>query len=133
MAFFSTPDDPPGEEEGALAYVMWVARDVHGCIDADPESALAQDLGIYGLDVDDFAMKLAERFGSWVADWPWDRFTDLNEGVDVRGCLMLPFMPLVLIYRAVRGMPLFPQDKELERLELGHIASVLEAGQWIDP
>ncbi|XUU60204.1 hypothetical protein ACRAQ6_11605 [Erythrobacter sp. HA6-11] len=128
MAFFSTPDDPPQEDDGALAYVLWLARDVHGCGNADPQSALDQDLGLYGLDVEDFAMKLAERFGNWVWGWPWQRFTQLDEGLS----LLFPFM---LVWQLVtwpfRGRFSYPSSNE--RLELGHIAKVLEAGEWIEP
>lgn len=133
MVLTKPPVSPPNEDEGHLAYVLWVAHEEHGCLAATPESALTQDLGITGLDVDDFALKLAERYGEWVADWPWHRYTDLNEGTDVRGCLLLPFLPLMLLYRVLRRRVLFPQDGELGRLELGHIAKVLEAGEWVDP
>ncbi|UIP05537.1 hypothetical protein LY632_07355 [Erythrobacter sp. SDW2] len=120
-------------DDGALPYVMWVAQIEHGCTDAAPESAIAQDLGIYGLDIDDFAMKLAERFGAWVFDWPWDRYTELNEGTDVTGCLALPFTPIIALVRMSKGLPLRREKQRIERLELRHIARVLEAGEWIDP
>ncbi|NNF93976.1 MAG: hypothetical protein HKM91_05210 [Altererythrobacter sp.] len=133
MALFSTPSEPPPESEGALAYVLWVAREWMGASNAEPSSAVMQDLGIFGDDVDDFALKLAERHGDWVANWPWDEFADLNEGTDVRGCLMLPILPLLLAYRFIRGLPLLQPKQKLRRLELAHIAKVLEAGEWSNP
>ncbi len=128
MAFFSTPDDPPPESEGALAYVLWVARDCHGIEKAQPQMALEQELDIVGDDVDYFAQKLADRYGLWIYDWPWQRFTELNEGVS-------PLFPFVLVWQLatwpLRGS--FSYPSQFERLELGHISRVIEAGEWIDP
>ena len=80
--------EPPPIGDGALAYVIWIAREDHGCRNAQPDSAIEQDLGIVGDDVVDFVERLEKRFGSWVWDWPWQRFTDLNEGLS----LLFPFM-----------------------------------------
>ena len=128
MAFFSTPDTPPTEEEGALAYVLWIAQEWHGIPEATARSTFKQELGIYGDDVDEFALKLAERYGEWVAEWPWHRFTELSEGVP----LTWPFRMLwQLASWPFRGRFSYPEPHE--RLELGHIARVLEAGEWIEP
>jgi len=128
MAFFSTPDDPPPESEGHLAYVLWIAHECHGITKATPASALKQDLGVYGDDVDYFALQIAERYGDWVADWPWTRFTELSEGVPITW----PFRILWQILSwPFRGQFFYPDPHE--RLELQHIAKVLEAGEWIEP
>ena len=120
--------EPPPLSEGALAYVLWVERDYQGCVKAGPTSAIDQDLGIVGNDVDDFALKLAERYGDWVAEWPWDRFTDLNESVS-------PLWPAALVWQLMswpfRGKFSYPSP--YERLELKHISRVLDHGEWIEP
>ncbi|KLI63665.1 hypothetical protein [Aurantiacibacter marinus] len=120
--------DPPPKSDGALAYVLWVAREWQGCTNATELSAVMQDLGIGGEDVDDFALRLAERYGDQVADWPWQRFADLNEGLS----LLFPFM---LVWQLAswpfRGRFSYPSNKQ--RLTLGHIAFVLERGEWVDP
>lgn len=128
MAFSSTPDDPPPDSEGHLAYVMWIAQEWHGIAHASPESALKQDLGIYGDDVDEFALKLAERYGEWVADWPWGKFAELSEGVPVTW----PFR----VFWQLSSWPFrgqFSYADPHERLALSHIAFVLERGEWVDP
>ena len=127
--------DAPDMAQGAQEYVLWVAREWMGARNASATSAVTQDLGIFGDDVDDFALKLAERYGDWVAEWPWQEYADLNEGVDPRGCLMLPFFPITILLRFVRGQPIISarHGERLNRLELGHIAKVLEHGEWIDP
>ncbi|MFU7528246.1 hypothetical protein [Qipengyuania sp. ASV99] len=120
--------EPPPESDGALAFVLWVVRESHGCTKAEPNSAIEQDLDIVGDDVDDFAQRLAERFGDHVADWPWQRFTDLNEGVS-------PLFPFALVWQ-LATWPLrsrFSYPSPFERLELSHIAFVLERGEWVDP
>lgn len=120
--------EPPSASEGALAYVLWVAREFQGCRKAQPGSAIEQDLDIVGDDIDDFALKLAERYGDWVAEWPWHRFSDLNEGVS-------PLFLFAVVWQLVswpfRGR--FSYPSQYERLELSHIATVLERGDWIDP
>ena len=118
----------PPIHEGALQYVLWVAHHHFGCVKANPHSAVEQDLQIVGEDVDDFARKLAERYGEWVYQWPWQRFSELNEGLPI-------FFPFSLIHQLVtwpiRGR--FSRQSTFERLELGHVATVLDAGEWIEP
>lgn len=128
MVLFSTPDPPPPECDGHLAYVMWIARESHGLTWAEPQSAFEQDLRISGDDVDYFVEKLQERYGDWVWTWPWHRFAQLNEGLSA----LLPFMLVwQLVSWPLRGR--FNYPSKFERLELAHIAKVLEAGEWIEP
>jgi len=128
MAFISTPDDPPPESAGHLAYVLWIAQDCHGIEWATPESAIDHDLDILGDDLVDFIEKLEARYGEWVWEWPWQRFAELNEGLS----LLFPLMALwQLVSWPFRGRFTYPS--RFERLELQHIAKVLEAGQWIEP
>ena len=135
MAWFEEATEPPPKQAGALEYVIWVARQWMGAPHAEPSSAVTQDLGIYGDDVDDFALKLAERYGDWIADWPWDEYADLNEGVSPLGCLMLPLFPITIALRIIRGQPIIgaKHGANLKRLELHHVAHVLERGEWVDP
>lgn len=128
MALFAKADDPPREEEGALAYVLWIAREWHGIKNARPELALGQDLHIVGDDAGDFICKLEERFGEWVWQWPWQRFVDLNEGLGLA-------FPFLLIWQLatwpLRGSFHYPENRQ--RLTLAHIAEVLERGEWFEP
>lgn len=91
-------------------------------------SALAQDIRMSGEDVRDFEDELALEFGDVIRDLPWHRFVQLNEGVS-------PLWPVFLIRQLltwpVRGQFHYPSP--YERLELGHIAAVIEKGQWFEP
>ncbi len=90
-------------------------------------SAIDQDVRISGDDVDELAETLAKEFGEQVLSWPWHRFANLNEVHLFTGfwfiwrLLTLPF----------RGRVFDPSP--YERLELGHIAKVIEAGHWLEP
>ena len=91
-------------------------------------SAIDQDIRISGGDVTDLAEALAAEFGDQVWQWPWQRFAELNEGLS----LLFPFMLVwQLLTWPVRGS--FEYSSPFERLELGHIAKVIDAGQWLDP
>ncbi|MBS3928205.1 MAG: hypothetical protein KGZ65_07215 [Sphingomonadales bacterium] len=91
-------------------------------------SAIDQDIRIYGDDVTDLAEALAAEFGDQVWQWPWQRFAELNEGLS----LLFPFMLVwQLLTWPVRGT--FEYPSQFERLELGHIAKVIDAGQWLEP
>ena len=91
-----------------------------------PNAAVHPDLDINGDEGDEFVDALCAEFGSWVAEWPWSRFVDFNEppaslGPKIWKLLRLP-NPSVA----------FPGYVE-ERLELRHIAAVIEKGQWFEP
>jgi len=91
-------------------------------------TAVDQDLNICGDDVADLAEALAKKFGEQVRQWPSQRFADLNEGVN-------PFVMFWLVWRLmtwpVQGRMFDPSP--FERLELGHIAAVVDRGKWFDP
>ena len=91
-------------------------------------SAVDQDMRISGDDVTEFAEALAQEFGDQVWQWPWQRFANLSEG------LPLTF-PIILIWQLItwpfRGA--FEYPSPYERLELGHIAAVIERGHWVEP
>lgn len=92
------------------------------------QSAIDQDLGISGDDIDDLVEALAKEFGDDVWQWPWQRFACLDEGLS-------PLFPFMLIWQLIswpfRGS--FEYSSSYERLELGHIAAVLEKGEWFEP
>lgn len=90
-------------------------------------SAIDQDIGISGDDVDELAGALAKEFGGQVLDWPWARFAELNEP----SLLMLPRFVWRLLSWPFRGR-LGDADK-YERLELGHIAASIDRGEWFEP
>ncbi|WP_247271349.1 hypothetical protein [Qipengyuania sp. S6317L1] len=129
MGFFSTRRKSPPTPLSTEDFVLWVAREDFGIRDATLDSALDQDLKIIGDDVDDFAEVLAERYGEWVADWPWERFVCLDEGV----LILAPMAAIWDFLRLPWGDTAIPRKPELERLTLAHVANVLERGEWIDP
>lgn len=93
------------------------------------EAAIDQDLAIYGHDADDLVEALCEKWGDWIAEWPWHRFVNFSEA---------PAMRSIYAFWARLGWPgadtAFPSGKlPAERLELSHIAAVIEKGQWFDP
>jgi len=92
------------------------------------QSAIDQDVSIGGDDIAELAEALAKEFGEQLWQWPWQRFAELNEGTN-------PFAILWLIWRLVtwpvRGRILDPSP--FERLELGHIAAVIDRGEWFEP
>jgi hypothetical protein len=91
-------------------------------------SAIDQDLRISGGDVLELAAAFAAEFGENVLSWPWDRFAQLDEGLP----LSFPFVLLKqLLTWPFRSS--FEYPTPYERLELGHIAVVLERGQWFEP
>lgn len=92
------------------------------------DSAVDQDLRIYGDDVTDFAEALAAEFGDQIWQWPWQRFAELNEGLSLLFPVMLVWQ---LLTWPVRGS--FEYPSRFERLELGHIAKVIDAGHWLEP
>ncbi len=91
-------------------------------------SAIDQDLQIAGEDVADLVEALASEFGEQVRQWPWQRFAMLDEGLSVWFPFMLTWQFLTW---PIRGSFSYPNS--FERLELGHIAAVIEKGQWFDP
>lgn len=91
-------------------------------------SAIDQDIGMSGGDVEDLAEAFATEFGDQVWQWPWQRFALLDEGLS----LLFPFLLIwQLLTWPVRGS--FSYPSRYERLELGHIAKVIEAGHWLEP
>ena len=91
-------------------------------------SAIDQDIGISGDDVHELAEVLALEFGDHVWGWPWERFACLSEGLP----LLFPFaLTWQLLTWPVRGTFSYPSPRE--RLELGHIANVIDAGHWLEP
>ena len=90
-------------------------------------SAVDQDMGMSGDDVTDFATRLAGEFGDIVWQWPWHRFANLSEGF---GCLFPVGLLWQLVSWPVRGR--FSYPSKLERLELGHIAAVIDNSSWFE-
>jgi hypothetical protein len=94
--------------------------------DCLPDAAVHPELAINGVEGDEFVDALCKEFGDWIADWPWARFVDFNEppassGPKIWKLLRLPNPEVA-----------FPGYVE-ERLTLGHIAAVIDNGQWFDP
>jgi hypothetical protein len=111
-----------------LDRVIEIAKHCSGTGSLDANSAVDQDMRISGEDVTWFAMELAKEFGDDIYKWPWDRFALLSEGL---GCLFVPALIWQLASWPFRGSFQYPST--YERLELGHIAAVIEKGEWFDP
>jgi hypothetical protein len=89
-------------------------------------SAIDQDLGIRGDDAEEPVAALAATFGEWLYDWPWHLFIDFNEPPAWLGPKIWKSLGLKNASTAFPGFT--------ERwLELGHVAAVIENGQWFDP
>lgn len=91
-------------------------------------SAIDQDIRISGDDVTELAEALAAEFGDQVWHWPWQRFAMLDEGLSLWFPIMLTWQLLTWPFRGT-----FEYPSSFERLELGHIAKVIDAGHWFDP
>ena len=91
-------------------------------------TAIDQDMGMAGDDVAEFVEALAGEFGGQVWTWPWERFAQLDEGLS----LLFPF---ILVWQLIswpfRGS--FEYPSPYERLQLGHIAAVIDKGEWFEP
>lgn len=93
-----------------------------------PTSAIDQDIRIAGDDVTELAEAFAAEFGEQVWQWPWQRFALLDEGLSS-----------LFIFQLIRQLATWPfrgafeYPSPYERLELGHIAKVIDAGHWLEP
>ena len=91
-------------------------------------TAVDQGLKISGGDVEDLAEALANEFGEQVWQWPWQRFGLLDEGLPVTAPFWLAWR---LLTWPIRGRVFDPSP--FERLDQGHIAAVIDRGEWFDP
>lgn len=104
----------------------------------DAQSSVSQDLNIFGIDVDDYAHILADEFGEVIWEIPWLHYTDQTSSF--RGCAVawVPFWFLGrLVWRALGQVKIIipvPEPRRFDkRLELGHIAKVIDDGEWSEP
>ena len=79
-----------------------------------------------GDDIDELVDRLAQEFGDQVFSWPWSRFANLSEPHLFTAYWIL----WRIITWPIRGRLYDPSP--FERLELGHIAKVLDAGHWLE-
>jgi hypothetical protein len=110
-----------------LERVVTQAEYMSGAKNLTAQSAIEQDMGISGDDVTEFAEWLAKEFGDNVWQWPWQRFAELSEP----SALIFPYFMWRLLTWPIRGRLFDPSS--FERLELGHIAAVIEKGEWFEP
>ncbi|HEX6218463.1 MAG TPA: hypothetical protein VFZ35_04235 [Sphingomicrobium sp.] len=102
-----------------------------------PNSAISQDAYIFGIDLDDYVQKLHEEFGPIILEIPWLNYTDQSDSY--RGCAvaMFPFILLGrLVAQPITRRPLLrrPNPKAFpDRLELAHVAKVIDQGYWEEP
>jgi hypothetical protein len=103
----------------------------------DAHSAISQDANIFGIDTYDYFGELEAEFGPIVREIPWMDWTDQTESY--YGCAVGCF-PLILLARLLawpfRKGPLIkkPDPRNFDRrLELEHIAKVIDQGFWSEP
>ena len=115
--------------DGKLDRVMEIAELCCGIEVAklSPNSALDQEMHLYGVGVWDFEAELASLFGGFVYEWPWHRFTEGSEKT-----FGWPFSNIYNRLKWGYWSGYWPSHK-FERLELGHIAAVIEKGEWFEP
>lgn len=89
-------------------------------------SAIAQDFRISGDDVAELAKALAQEFGAPILQWPWQRFAELGEPHIGTGFWLI----WRLLTWPILGRVFDP--RRFERLELGHIAAVIDRGEWFE-
>lgn len=99
-----------------------------------PDSAVCQDLLIFGIDVEDYVWLLEDEFGPSVSEIPWMTYTDQTSSF--RGCAVA-IAPLWLVYRLgrklVKGGPVIPKPNPRlhpHRLTLREVAEVIDQGGW---
>jgi hypothetical protein len=90
-------------------------------------SAIDQDIKVSGDDVTELVEVFAKEFGDYVWQWPWQRFAELSEP----SALVVPYFLWRLLTWPIRGCLFDPSP--FERLELGHIAAVIDHGEWFEP
>jgi len=115
-------------DRDTLSKIIALAKEVSGQESISADTAVHQDLTIAGGDVGDFVELIAEQYGDDVYDWPWDRFAIMTEGLSV---FFLPALIWQLVTWPFRGAFGYPDD--IERLTMGHIAKVIDAGHWMEP
>ena len=100
-------------------------------------AAVCQDAYIYGVDVDNYADDMEGEFGNVVWIIPWFIFTDQTASFRGWRTIIFPFWFVGRIaswpFYLGRIIPV-PDPKNFgPRLELEHIAKVIDAGQWSEP
>ena len=104
---------------------------------ARADSAVCQDAWIFGVDVDDFVHELDKEFGSVVWQIPWGTYTDQTASFRGWGVFAFPFWFVARVAKCiVCGGLIVPRPNPSEfprRLELRHVAAVIEKGEWFDP
>ena len=97
-------------------------------------TAMSQDAGIDGIDVDEFVCALWRQYGEIVNEIPWQRFSDQRASFRGCGCLLFPGW---LLWRLVVRKPgervIPPPNGGDERITVRHIARVIDQGFWSEP
>ncbi len=99
------------------------------------DTAMSQDAGIDGIDVWEFVAALGEEHRHIWYRVPWQRFSDQRASFYGWSIIMFPFW---LLWRLVtwplhREWPIPPLRQADERLTVGHLAAVLDRGDWFEP
>ena len=102
-----------------------------------PNSSISQDAYIFGIDAYDYFGELETEFGPIIREIPWIEWTDQTESYYgcAAGCFPIVFLGRLVAWPITRR-PLLkhPDPKNFSpRLELGHIAKVIDQGHWSEP
>ena len=116
----------------ALEFLLSLVKNEFGRSYANEASTLDDELCLTGAELREFVDAIASGYGNWVRDWPWDRFGDFKPKIVPTKWLTYPIVGFFVALWMLRRSKAASRDR-IEELELGHIAKVLEAGEWIEP
>ena len=123
--------------ERLVAITEAFAKDRPATLPLTAKSAITQDAYIFGIDAYDYFGELEAEFGPVVREIPWLKWTDQSDSYYGRGVGCFPFILLCrLLAWPITRRPLLnsPDPRRFERrLELGHIAKVIDQGYWSEP
>ncbi|MBM3928214.1 MAG: hypothetical protein FJ335_07135 [Sphingomonadales bacterium] len=100
-----------------------------------PDTAMAQDAIIDGIDVDDLVFDLEDEFGLVIREIPWLRFSD--QRASFRGCGIVLYPAWVVwrlfVRKSDEPIHILPDPQLFPRLTVSHIAGVIDRGEWFEP
>lgn len=99
------------------------------------DTAMSQDAGIDGIDVWEFVCSLGDDYRMVWRQVPWERFSDQRASFYGCSVLVFPFWLLlrILTWPIHREAPIPAPRRAEERLTVGHLAALLERGEWFEP
>lgn len=122
--------EPPPRSDGSLDYVLWIVEQRLGFSGASEYSVIGDDFDLDDKGLQLFVACLEDRFGQLVLTWPWGRIVPKRRTLTTKW-LTVPVIgwlfALWLTWHDADG-----RDALVE-YSLGHIAKVIDHGEWIEP